>query len=163
METKKSSLDSWSSQWLNISNLCLSLIYTIGRCVLISFQDVVVVLSPSFVQNRELFWIIGLYLSLDSFAPKSRKINFIKTSTHHVMMICPECKLDDELKKITDIFLTNSYHESVILSNIKFIISKFHSSETFDLQKCPVYIKIPWIRSSSQFFADKISLCNALF
>ena len=47
----------------------------------------------------------GLYLSWDSSAPTTRKINLIKTLTHYKLMISSECKLEMKLKKITEIFL----------------------------------------------------------
>lgn len=61
----------------------------------------------------------GLYLRWDSFSPKSRKINPIKTLNHRALMICSESKLNAGLKKITGIFLTNDNPESVILSKIR--------------------------------------------
>ena len=51
------------------------------------------------IYNKPTF--TGLCLSWDSSA--SRKINLIKTFTHSGLMICSECRLDKELKKITDI------------------------------------------------------------
>ena len=65
------------------------------------------------------------------------------------MMIYSECKLEEELKKITEVFLANGYPKSVMLSNIKFTILKFHNRKIFNPLKCSVYIKIPWIRSCS--------------
>ena len=67
------------------------------------------------------------------------------------------CKLDDEFRKIIDIFLANGYPKRVILSNVKFTVSNFHYDKTFSSPKCPVYFKILWIRYNSQFFVDKIS------
>ena len=93
----------------------------------------------------------GLYPSWNSFGSKSRKIN--QNS---------ECKLNDELKKITDIFLTNCNPESFIPCKIKFTISKFQNNKTFGPLKCPVNIKLLRIGCSSQFFADKISLSNSV-
>ena len=46
-------------------------------------------------------------------------------------MIYSECKLEIELKKITEIFLSNSGSEKGILNNIKFRITKFNNNIVF--------------------------------
>ena len=99
--------------------------------------------------QKNLFFFQG-YICWDSFDLKSKKINHIKTLTHHTIMIHSKGKMNDELE--SNIFLANGYPESVIQSNIKFTISNFIIVKTFSSQKCPIYIKIPWIESSSQFF-----------
>ena len=56
---------------------------------LLFFLDILVKrTTKSFITNiyREPSFI-GLYLSLDLFAPKTWKINLTKTLTHHVFMI----------------------------------------------------------------------------
>ena len=64
---------------------------------------------------------------------------------------------NDLLKKTINSFLANGYPESVIQSNIKLNIFAFYNSKTFGTRECPGSIKIPWIESSSHFFADKTS------
>lgn len=98
----------------------------------------------------------GLYLSWNSFVPKSRKINLVKTLTNHALVICLKCKFDAELKQITNIFLVNYYHKSVILSSIILKISNFYGIKKFTFPKCPVYFQLAWIGTCSQFFANKI-------
>ena len=57
------------------------------------------------------------------------------------------------------VILANGYSESVILSNIKCTICKFHNIKTFGPPKCSVYIRIMCIRSHSQVFSLIRSIC----
>ena len=75
-----------------------------------------------------------------------QKIGLIKILTHQAMLIYPECKLDAELKMITDSFFANGYIENVILNNIKSTFSYFHNSKIFGTPKCPFTL---WIESRS--------------
>lgn len=95
------------------------------------------------------------YFLTSLFAPKSWKINFVGTLTHHAV-ICSECKLDAKLRHITNILLTNCYPESVIKSNIRLKIFKFKETQTFGPPKCPVYMRLPWTGPHSQLCTDKI-------
>lgn len=58
--------------------------------------------------------------------PQFRKINPVKTITHHALRICSECKVDAELREITNILLANGYPEGLIKTNIRLTISKFN-------------------------------------
>ena len=69
-----------------------------------------------------------LYISWDSFVLKSRKINLVKHLTHQTLMICSKSRIDTEIEKI-----------SMISS------------------KCPIHVKLLWIGTVSQLFADKNS------
>ena len=71
----------------------------------------------------------GLYIRWDSFCPKKRKINLIKTLTHWVLMICS--KLGDE---------------------VEFEI------KPDSVQRCPVYQRLPWLGDSDEF-TNQISAC----
>ena len=98
---------------------------------------------------------IGLYISWDSFAPKSRKINFVKCLTYGALMICSTSRIDAEIKKVTEIFLKNGSPDNIIKS--------IDAIRSFDPSKYPVYVKLPWIGLVSQLFADNISrLCTVL-
>ena len=65
----------------------------------------------------------GLYLSWNSFAPRSRKLNLIRCLSYRDLNICSDCKTEDELKVIKDIFINNGYPEEVIDDNIKFTVT----------------------------------------
>ena len=94
----------------------------------------------------------GLYTRWSSFCPKQRKIGLIKTLTHRALMIFSKSKLDSELEKLTKIFLENGYPEDVISVYIKEKIGNFSADIKFGPQKCPVYLKLPWIGNSSLRF-----------
>ena len=80
-------------------------------------------------------------------------------------MICSESKLDSELEKLTKIFLENSYPEDVISVYIKEKIGNFSADIKFGHQKCPVYLKLPWIGNSSLRFESQIkqAITNCFF
>ena len=107
----------------------------------------------------------GLYTRWSSFCPKQRKISLIKTLTHRALMICSKSKLDSELEKLTKIFLENGYPEDVISVNIKEKIANFSADIKFGPQKCPVYLKLPWIGNSSLRFESQIkqAITNCFF
>ena len=107
----------------------------------------------------------GLYTRWSSFCPKQRKISLIKTLTHRALMICSKSKLDSELEKLTKIFLENGYPEDVISVYIKEKIGNFSADIKFGPQKCPVYLKLPWISNSSLRFESQIkqAITNCFF
>ena len=65
----------------------------------------------------------GLYLNWHSFAPKSRKLNLIRCLSYRAVNICSDCKTENELKVIKDIFIDNGYPEEVIDVNIRYTYS----------------------------------------
>ena len=88
----------------------------------------------------------GLYLNWNYFAPKSRKLNLIRCLSYRALNICSECKIDNELRAIRDIFRDNGYPEDVIDSNIKYTVTKFRdTNKIFSPLKCPVYFRLPWV------------------
>ena len=100
----------------------------------------------------------GLYLDWHSFAPKCRKLNPIRCLSYRALNICSDCKIENELKAIKDIFIDNGYTEDVIDINIKHIVTKLkNTNKVYGPLKCPVYFRLPWVGSASQSFADKIA------
>ena len=84
----------------------------------------------------------GLYLSWDSFAPRSRKLNLIRCLSYIALNICCDSKIEEELKLIKEIFINNGYSEEVIDDNIKFTVTRFENKDkTFG----PVYFRLPWL------------------
>ena len=62
------------------------------------FLDMLVKKSSSFVTSvycKPTF--MRLYISWDSFTPKSRKINFVICLTHKALMICSDKRIEAEL------------------------------------------------------------------
>ena len=56
----------------------------------------------------------GLYIRWDSFCPKKRKLNLIKTLVHRALMI-NESKLDGEVSFITETLCNNCFPEGIKL------------------------------------------------
>ena len=85
--------------------------------------------------------------------------------THRALMIYSKSKLDSELEKLTKIFLENGYPEDVISVYIKDKIGNFSADVKFGPQKCPVYLKLPWIGDSSIRFESQIkqAITNCFF
>ena len=100
----------------------------------------------------------GLYLNWHSFSPKSRKLNLCRCLSYRALNICSDCKIENELKVIKDIFIDNEYPEEVIDVNIRYTVTRFtNPNKVFGPPKCPVYSRLPWVGSASQSFADKIA------
>ena len=100
----------------------------------------------------------GLYLDWHSFAPKSRKLNLITCLSYRALNIRSECKIENELKAIKDIFIDNGYPEDVIDNNIKYAVTKFKDmNKVFGPPKCPVYFRLPWVGSATKPFVNKIA------
>ena len=67
-------------------------------------------------------------------------------------MICSKSKLDPELGKI----LENGYPEHAINSAFKRKLQQLNSNPVHTVEKCPVYLHIPWIRNVSMKFEKQI-------
>ena len=99
-----------------------------------------------------------MYLSWDSFAPGSRKLNLIRCLSYRALNICYDSKIEDELKVIKEICINNGYPEEVIDDNIKLTVSRFkNKNKIFGPPKCPVYFRLPWVGPASQSFAEKVA------
>ncbi len=98
----------------------------------------------------------GLYTRWDSFSPKQRKINLINTLVHRALMICSKSRLDSELDKIRSILIENGYPEDVISDCFRKKIASFSADKKYGPQKCPVYLKMPWIGNVSLRFESQI-------
>ena len=99
----------------------------------------------------------GQYLRWNSFSPQKRKINLIGTLVHRAFKICSKSKLDSELGKIRLILLQNGYPEYVINSAFKRKLLQLNSNPTHTVEKCPVYLHIPWIGNASTKFEKQIT------
>ena len=98
----------------------------------------------------------GQYIRWNSFSPKPRKINLIKTLVHRALMICSKTKLDSELDTIKQLLIENGYPEDVLVSCIKEKLATISSEKRFGPEKCPVYLKLPWIGNVSSKFENQI-------
>ena len=97
----------------------------------------------------------GQYIRWNSFSPRARKINRIKTLVHRALMICSTTKLDSELDTINQLLIDNGYPEDVLVSCIKEKLANISSEKRFGPAKCPVYLKLPWIGNVSSKLKTK--------
>ena len=99
----------------------------------------------------------GQYIRWNSFSPKMRKISLIKTLVHRALMICSKTKLGSELDKIKQLLIENGYQTGVLLSCINRKLANSAAEKTFGPEKCPVYLKLPWIGNVSSTFENQIN------
>ena len=71
-------------------------------------------------------------------------------------MICSKSKLRAELEKLKTTFQDNGYPEDVIISYTKEKIASFSAVQNSGPQKCPVYLKLPWIGNTFLRFESQI-------
>ena len=72
-------------------------------------------------------------------------------------MIYSKSKLDPELDKICSILLENGYPEHEINSTFKRKLQQLNSNPVHTVEKCPVYLHIPWIGNVSMKFERQIT------
>ena len=89
----------------------------------------------------------GQYLRWESFSPTKQNIS---TLVHRALMIYTKSNLNEEIKHIKNIVLNNGYPESIIIDcNISKKIAQFSMPKRFGSEKCPVYLRVPWIGKAS--------------
>ena len=98
----------------------------------------------------------GQYMQWDSFGPSKHKKNLISTLVHRSLCICSKSMIQQELENITVILRDNGYPEFIIDREIFNKLARFHSLPKFGPNKCPVYLKLPWIGNISLKFKNKI-------
>ena len=99
----------------------------------------------------------GQYICWNSLSPKTRKISLITTLVHRALMICSKTKLGPELDKIKQLLIENGYPTDVLLSCINQKLANFAAEKTYGPEKCPVYLKLPWIGNILSKFENQIS------
>ena len=99
----------------------------------------------------------GLYTRWDSFCPQQRKINLIKTLVHRALMISSKCFLDDEIEFIRSTLSKNGYSLSVLDNVVHDVLNKFDRTKRCTVNKCPVYLRLPYIGSKGEKFAKCIT------
>ena len=71
-------------------------------------------------------------------------------------MICTKNKFKQEIDFIKKILLDNGYTEDIVLKHISKKIAQFSTAKPFGPEKCPVYLRAPWIGSASQQLEHQI-------
>ena len=72
-------------------------------------------------------------------------------------MICSKTKLGSELSKIKQLLIDNGYPADILLSCTTQKLANFAAEKTFGPEKCPVYLKLPWIGNVSSKFENQIN------
>ena len=99
---------------------------------------------------------ILLYLRWESFSPLKRKASLISTLVHRALMICTKRRLNGEIERIKKILLDNGYPKNVINTQITNKIAQFSTFKRFGPEKCPVYLRVPWIGKPSTYLEKDI-------
>ena len=90
--------------------------------------------------------------------------NLIKCLTFRALKVCSDSKIKSEFEQIKNQFLSNGYPEEIIADTINLTVNKFRNdNRPFGPCKCPVYVRLPWIGSTSQLIADKVTSSVACF
>ena len=118
----------------------------------LSFLDILVERTElgfeTSVYRKPTFY--GQYIRWESFSPRKRKTNLIATLVHRALMICTKNKLKQEIDFIKKMLLDYGYPEDIVLKHISKNIAQFSAAKPFGPEKCPVYLRAPWIGSASQ-------------
>ena len=70
-------------------------------------------------------------------------------------MACSKAKLGSELDKIKQLLIENRYPVDILLSCIDQKLANFAAERTFGPEKCPVYLRLPWIGGVSSKFENQ--------
>ena len=111
------------------------------------------------VRNLSLSIYIYIYIYIYSMEGTNFNLNLSKTLILRALMICSESKLDCEVSFITETLCNNGFSEDSVRSVIRDKIAHFHKTKVASVQKCPVYIRLPWLGDISDRFANQISAC----
>ena len=145
-----------------LSNLHTSLVYTKEDEVdnTLPFLDVLVERSGSMfttsVYRKPTFK--GEYVPWSSFCPRQRKVGLVSCLLQRAIKICSPGKLKDEINQITSIFLGLGYPEFVINRTIKRTLERNKQPTQFGPDKCPVYIRLPYIGPVSARFENHLKV-----
>ena len=60
-------------------------------------------------------------------------------------MICTKRRLNGKIERIKKILLDNGYPKNVFNTQIIKKIAQFSTLKRFGPEKCPVYLRVPWI------------------
>ena len=92
----------------------------------------------------------GQYQHWNSFCPTQRKLNLIDLLVDRALKICTKCNLPEELSKVREILTSNGYPISIINKRIKMKMKCSDESKICGPQKCPVYLRLPYLGDFSE-------------
>ena len=76
---------------------------------------------------------------------------------YRAIMICSKSKLQPEPEKIRSMLISNEYSELIINSTITPRIKQLNGKMIYSVEKCPVYLHLPWIESTSTKYEKQIT------
>ena len=88
---------------------------------------------------------------------QQRKINLIKTLVHRALMISSKCFLGDEIKFIKSTLSKNGYPLAVLDVVVNNVMIKFDRASSCTVNRCPVYLRLPYIGSRVERLAKSIT------
>ena len=97
----------------------------------------------------------GQYICWDSFSPKAKKISLITTLVHRALLICSKTNLNSELHRVKQLLIENGYPDDILLSCRKEKLANFVAEYSCGPEKCPIYLKLPWIGNVSSKFGNQ--------
>ena len=74
---------------------------------------------------------------------------------HRALMICSKTTLGSELDRVKQLLIENGYPDDVRISCIKQKLANFAAEKPCGPEKCPVYLKLPWIGNASSRFENQ--------
>ena len=89
------------------------------------------------------------YLHWKSFSSLKRKICLVFTMVYRALMICIKRRLNRKIERIKKIVLDNGYPKNVINAQIAKKTAQFSTLKRFGPEKCPMYLRVPWIGKPS--------------
>lgn len=91
----------------------------------------------------------GQYQRWDSFCAEKTKRNLVSLLVHRAVKICSPCMLAQELENVRKLLQENGYPILVVNSIMKRKLASFETLPMYGPQKCPVYLRLPWIGQQS--------------
>ena len=106
------------------------------------------ILALKTVYTKNPFSLASIYVG-SHFSPLKRKIKPISTLVHRALIICTKRRLNGKIERIKKILLDNGYPRNVINAQIAKKIAELFTFKRFGPEKCPVYLRVPWIGKHS--------------
>ena len=105
----------------------------------------------------------GLYTNWSSLIPLNYKIGLIKSLINRAYNISSSWELiHNELAKIKSCLIGNDYLSGIIDSCINSFLTKKYegidNKPSYDVPKCKVFLKLPYLGSSSDLMKKKLSV-----
>ena len=100
---------------------------------------------------------VGQYIPWRSFCPKSQKVMLISCIVLRAFRICSEIILDNELENIRKIFGLLGYPFDIVDKTVRKTIYSLDEPKLFGPEKCPVYIRLPYLGSVASSMKKKLN------